>query len=278
MATEVKIGTSGFSFRDWKGPVYPPTIKDRDMLSYYEKELGFDTLEVNFTYYTLPTTASIEGMMNKTTQNFEFVVRSHREMTHEIWEDRERKRMKDTGEVFKKFVYGLKPMIDEGRLGCVLLQFPSFFWPNRQNHDYIISCKGQLKNIPTVVEFRNRAWVRESTWGLLRDNNLGFCVVDEPPLPRLMPFVPQATSEITYIRLHGRNKNWFKASREERYNYLYSEDELKGFLPEIEKLHQQARKGYIMFNNCHAGSAVKNALQLKKMMNMLKEEPKLFDR
>ncbi len=248
------------------------------MLSYYEKELGFDVLEVNFTYYTLPTTASITGMMNKTTQNFEFVVRSHREMTHEIWEDRERKRIKDTGEVFKKFIYGLKPMLDEGRLGCILLQFPSFFWPNRQNHDYIVSCKGRLEGIPTVVEFRNSAWVRDSTWEFLRDNNLGFCVVDEPALPRLMPFVPQATSEISYVRLHGRNKNWFKASREERYNYLYSEDELKGFLPEIEKLHQKARKGYIMFNNCHAGSAVKNALQLKKMMDRLKEEPKLFDR
>lgn len=276
---EVRIGTSGFSFQDWKGKVYPPTIKNRDMLSYYEKELRFDTLEVNFTYYTLPTTASINGMVNKTSQNFEFVVRSHKEMTHEIWEDRERKRIKDTSEVLKKFVYGLKPMIDQGRLGCILLQFPSFFWPNRQNHDYIVSCKEYLEDIPTVVEFRNRAWVRESTWSLLKDNNLGFCVVDEPSLPRLMPFVPKVTSEIAYIRFHGRNKNWFKASREERYNYLYSEEELKGFIPEIEKLHQDARKGYIMFNNCHAGSAVSNALQLKKIMGMAgEEEPKLFDR
>ena len=275
---KLRIGTSGFSFPDWKGKVYPADIKKQDMLSYYERELGFDTLEVNFTYYTLPTTASIKGMVNKTSRNFEFVVRSHKEMTHEIWEDRERKMIKDTREIFKIFVYGLKPMIDEGRLGCILLQFPSFFWPNRQNLDYIVSCKEQMGNVPTVVEFRNRAWVRESTWSFLKDNNLGFCVVDEPSLPRLMPFVPQVTSEISYVRLHGRNMNWFKASREERYNYLYSEEELKGLFPEIEKLHQGARKGYIMFNNCHAGAAVKNARQLKRMMGMAeKTEPKLFD-
>lgn len=262
----LKIGTSGFSFEDWRGTVYPQEIKKQDMLSFYEKELGFDTLEVNYTYYQLPFPRTMEAMARKTSENFTFVVRSHKEMTHEIWD--EEKKLLDTSDVFEKFRFGLQPLIDYKKLGCVLLQFPSFFWPNKENKDYLIRCREMLKDLPLVIEFRNSAWVKEETFTLLRENNFGYCTVDEPQIPRLMPFVPEVTSKIAYIRLHGRNKNWYNAPVSERYNYLYSDVELNEFVPRIREIGRRADVTYLFFNNCHGGAAAKNALKMKELFSI----------
>ncbi|MFH1625018.1 MAG: DUF72 domain-containing protein [Pseudomonadota bacterium] len=267
----IKVGTSGFQFQDWKGKVYPATIQNRDMLPFYEKELGFDTVEVNYTYYQLPSRKTSEGMIRKTSDKFEFVVRSHKEMTHDIWEDKTRKGFKDNGQVFARFKEGLVPMTESGRLGCVLIQFPSFFWPKKDNFEYMKLCQERLEGIPLVIEFRNRSWVGESTFRFLQENELGFCVVDEPELPRLMPLIPRSTSDIAYMRLHGRNTNWFDASREERYNYLYTEGEVRSFLPYVESLSEGKVRTFVFFNNCHAGFAAKNGLMMKKMLAIIEE-------
>jgi len=268
---EIRIGTSGFQFNDWKGVIYPRGLPDRDVLTYYEKVLGFDTLEVNYTYYRLPSPSTMERMVQKTSDKFEFVVRSFKEMTHEIWEDESRKTLRDTSEIFKKFKEGIIPMLDAGRLGCVLIQFPSFFWPKRDNFEYIERCHKWMMDVPLVIEFRNRAWVKESTFSFLRSNELGFCVVDEPQLSRLMPFIPETTSRIGYVRLHGRNKNWFEASREERYNYSYSEKELQEFSAPMREISENTVKTYVFFNNCHAGYAAKNGLMMKRILGIVKE-------
>lgn len=241
------------------------------MLPFYEKELGFDTLEINFTYYQLPPPNTMAGMVKKTSDDFEFVVRSHKEMTHEIWEDEQRKRIRDNSPVFEQFKEGLKPLIESGRLGCVLIQFPSFFWPNRDNFNYIKGCQERLAGILLVIEFRNKSWVRDSAFRFLEENGLGFCVVDEPQLPRLMPFVPKSTSSIGYFRLHGRNPNWFNAPREERYHYLYGKEDLNSFLPHIETISKEKIRTFIFFNNCHAGFAAKNGLMMKRLLGMIDE-------
>ncbi|MEA3489382.1 MAG: DUF72 domain-containing protein [Candidatus Omnitrophota bacterium] len=93
-----------------------------------------------------------------------FVVRSYREMTHEIWEDKDRTKLRDNRKVFKLFREGLEPLIQEGRLGCVLLQFPYFFLSNRDNFDYLQRCRDSLAGVDAVVEFRNRSWVKERTF------------------------------------------------------------------------------------------------------------------
>lgn len=263
---KLRIGTSGFQFEDWKGPIYPPDLPQSTMLSFYEKHLGFDTVEINFTYYRLPSPKTFEGMAKKTSDKFEFSVRSYKEMTHEIWEDNKRLRLKKNAKIFTLFREGLKPLIETKKLGCILIQFPYFFWPNTQNREYILRCKEYLDGPPLIIEFRNKSWVKENTFQFLQDNQLGFCVVDEPKLPQLMPYLPKITCPIGYLRFHGRNPNWFKATREERYNYFYSEDELKCFLPSIRHVVQSTKKTYIYFNNCHAGNAVKNAIYLKQVL------------
>jgi uncharacterized protein YecE (DUF72 family) len=267
----IKVGTSGYSFYDWKGPVYPPSLRNSDFLSYYENDLGLDTVEVNFTYYRLPTVRTTEGMARKVSDSFSFVVRSHKEMTHEIWSDSKRAQIKDNSAVFTQFIEGLKPMTERGNLRCLLLQFPVFFYPRSENEDYILECRNRMGDIPVVVEFRNKAWTSDRTFDFLKRNNLGYCIVDEPPLPRLVPYTPVTTSDIAYFRFHGRNMHWFKASKEERYNYLYSEEELKSFVPDIEKISKSGLNTLVFFNNCHAGAAARNALIMKKFLGLLDE-------
>ncbi len=262
----IKLGTSGFSFPDWKGTVYPKGIKDREMLTYYERELGFKTLEVNFTYYTLPSPHSFIGMSKKTSDGFEFVVKCFKGMTHEI-RDKGTKRIIDNREVFDKFIYSLQPLVLEGKLGCVLAQFPYSFFPNGENFAYLRSFKERLGGIPLVVEFRNTYWPKDSTFSFLEGIGVGYCVVDEPKLPKLMPFIPRATSEVGYFRLHGRNRNWFNVPSSVRYDYLYSDEELRSFVQPIREIEGQTAKTLIFFNNCHGGSAARNALELLKMLS-----------
>ncbi len=324
---EIRVGTSGFSFADWIGPVYPRGMRRRQMLEYYEQELGLDTVELNYTYYSMPVPRTLESMVKRTGEGFRFVVRSHKDMTHEIWEEedsryrrpdvrgqdggadketseagagRERKRMKDLGRVFRQFREGIEPLAASGKLGCVLVQLPSFFWPGPESYNYLQKLPEWLPDVPLVVEFRNRAWVRENTYQLLGQMGIGYCVVDEPRLPRLMPFDPRYTSETAYFRFHGRNRNWFVASRMERYNYLYSPAELQELAEPIAALAQTSlasvsdrRKGtdaklkktstaqsetgvmpkrvFVFFNNCHAGAAARNALMMKEMLGLIQQ-------
>ncbi len=261
----IKIGTSGFSFPDWKGIIYPDGIRERDMLSFYERELGFRALEVNFTYYTLPSQKSFSAMSKKTSEEFEFVVKAFRGMTHEL-RDKETGAMIDNQEIFKKFKYSLAPLMEEGKLACILAQFPYGFSPHRENFEYLERFKGGMEDIPLVFEFRNERWLREGILKFLENHGVGFCIVDEPKLPKLMPYLPKATSEIGYFRFHGRNPNWFNAPTSVRYDYLYSEGELKEFIPDIKDISQKTTRTLVFFNNCHAGSAAKNAAQMAKLL------------
>ena len=261
----IKVGTSGFSFPDWKGTVYPDGVREGEMLSFYEKELGFNALEVNFTYYTLPSQKSFAAMSKKTSKGFEFVVKAFKGMTHEI-KDKETGKMIDNHETFEKFKYSLVPLIDEGKLACVLAQFPWGFFPNRESVTYLEKFKEEMSDTPLVYEFRNRTWMKDQTLPFLERNGIGFCIVDEPNLPKLMPYLPRATSEIGYFRFHGRNPNWFNVPMKVRYDYLYTEGELKEFIPDIQDISKKTTKTFVFFNNCYSGSAAKNAVQMAKLV------------
>jgi uncharacterized protein YecE (DUF72 family) len=155
----------------------------------------------------------------------------------------------------------------EGRLTAILAQFPYSFHAIKDNYDYLGIFKERLRDIPVVVEFRNHSWHNEMSLKFLKENNIGYCIVDEPRLKGLMPYNPTTTTDIDYFRFHGRNANWFDASTSERYDYLYTQDELKPFMSGIRNIATAARKTIVMINNCHAGKAARNAL---KMIEMLK--------
>jgi len=269
--TSVKVGTSGFSFPDWKGTVYPKKIKPSEMLSYYEQELGFNLCELNYTFYRLPDPYTIDRLAQRVGKDFEFTVKGFREMTHEIWEDKERKVIKGTKlirDIFKAFTLGIEPLAVGRKLGAILLQFPTFFKLNESNIEYLEKCKEWLKPFPLVIEFRNSEWLKKDIYDLMEKDKMGFCVVDEPQLPRLLPYQPRATSDIGYFRFHGRNQHWYGADTKERYNYLYSKTELMEFLPGIKKVNKQTKKTFVLFNNCFMGQSAVNAAQMRDLLGI----------
>lgn len=255
----IRIGTSGFSYDDWKGRFYPDSIKKADMLRYYARQ--FNTCEINSSYYTIPGEASFAGMARKTPDDFEFVVKAHKDMTHAKQPERE---------LFEIFLGSIGPLKHEGKFGCVLAQYPQSCHYSDENKDRLLQFRDWIGDTTTVIEFRSADWVRDETFDLLRELNFGFCSVDEPHLEGLMPGVTAATSDIGYVRFHGRNyRQWHQHEQaHERYNYLYSEEELQPWVPKVTDIEHKTAKTYVFFNNHYQGKSAQNARMFAAMLGM----------
>jgi uncharacterized protein YecE (DUF72 family) len=257
------IGTSGFSYADWVGPFYPEGTKSREFLRLYAEE--FSTCELNFSYYRIPEARTLESMVARTPDRFLFTLKANREMTHE---------REETEAAFSQFVSALHPLVRAEKLGCILVQFPWGFKNTPDNVDYLKLCRERLVDagtgaaLPAVVEFRNRGWIVEETFELLRELGLGYCCVDQPRFRSLIPPIARATSDIAYVRFHGRNAaKWWKHDEAwERYDYAYSAEELQDWVPKIEELDAQAQETYIFANNHWQGQAVDTARQLRMLL------------
>jgi uncharacterized protein YecE (DUF72 family) len=162
-------------------------------------------------------------------------------------------------------------MADQGKLGCVLCQFPWGFKRTARNEEYVQRLPELLPGWPIVVEYRNVEWVSQATFEALRSAGLGFCCVDEPRLRGLFPPLAVYTSPTAYVRFHGRNaKSWWNHSdASERYNYLYTSDELNEWIPKIRDLAQNTEHVFVFFNNCHAGQAATNAQMMESLLGLI---------
>ncbi len=230
----------------------------KDWLLYYARE--FIACEINATYYTLLKSAVMESMVSKTGDGFLFSVKANKQMTHE---------RENNAEVFKVFREMLRPLIERGKMGCVLAQFPNSFRFNASNRDYVEGFREKMGDLPVVIEFRNAGWLREDVFSWLSRYELGFCCVDEPPIPNLLPSIAEVTSKIAYVRFHGRNKEkwWQHEHAYERYDYTYSPEELDEWIPKIHKLDQTAEKTFVFANNHWRGQAVSTIRQLRMMLD-----------
>ena len=253
----IYIGTSGFSYDDWVGPYYPEGLDKKDWLTFYAKE--FKTLEINFTYYRMPSPRTLAQMAHKVPEDFLFTVKATKEMTHTRDAD---------ATLFPKFVEALHPLQEAGKFGAVLAQFPASFHKTPENVDYLRAFRTQLGDLPVVVEFRNADWLTDETFDLLKQENLGFCCVDEPRLKGLLPPIARATADVAYVRFHGRNaKKWWQHEEAyERYDYTYQPEELREWTPKIEQLNQETRKTFVFANNHYRGQGIDTARQLKLML------------
>jgi uncharacterized protein YecE (DUF72 family) len=253
----ILVGTAGFSYEDWGG-FYPEGLAARDRLIYYARH--FPVVEIDYTYYRMPTARTLAGMGHKTPDGFRFLIKTFRGLTHEVTEE--------TPGLFRQYRAALQPLVDQGKLGCVLAQFPWKFSAQPANRDYLQRLREALPDVPVVVEFRHVSWVTSDTFRDLREMGLGFCCVDEPPLRGLLPRVAAATSSLGYVRFHGRNSaRWWKHEHAwQRYDYLYRTDELEEWLPKIRDLDRQTSETYAIFNNCHAGQAATNARDLQSLL------------
>ncbi len=260
----VMIGTSGYSFPDWVGPFYPPGLASNQFLPYYAQH--FTIVEVNVTYYRIPPPQTLEQMQRKTPPGFRFMVKLHGSFTHE--------RSLEENSV-RDFHAALGPLKAAGKYEGLLAQFPWGFRRNDRAERHLSNLRAAFPAERLFVEFRHDSWAGADVPELLRTKQLGYCVVDEPKLEGLMPPVPWITSEDAYVRFHGRNAaNWWARGEgsKDRYDYNYSEQELREWLRRIGEMAEQARRTYLFFNNCHAGQAARNA---KLMQELIRQQTTL---
>ncbi|MEW6723560.1 MAG: DUF72 domain-containing protein [Bacillota bacterium] len=257
----IMVGTAGYSYSDWRGCFYPSDIRPGEMLRFYARR--FPVVELDFSYYRMPNARTMAGIGARVPPGFRLAVKANRSMTHGGAEGGD-----GSDEAFAQFRVAVEPLVGTGQLACVLAQFPWSFSPSAMTLAYLRSWPRLLAGLPTVVEFRNSQWVKAEYFEFLRELGLGFCAVDEPQLPGLIPPVVAVTSPLSYLRFHGRNAaRWWKHEAAwERYDYLYREDELAEWLPRIREMDDASGQVLVLFNNCHRGQAATNAMMLEKML------------
>ncbi len=252
------LGTSGYSYADWRGVYYPPDLPEQDRLAFYAAE--FSAVELDFTYYRMPTADHLQEMAAQTPEGFRFAVKAHQDITHNRRAD---------PVPLAQFRAALAPLQGAGKLGAVLLQFPHSFRRSEQNAAYIRRCAGELPDLPLVVEFRHSDWLTRRTLALLRELGVGFCNVDMPGLPGLLPKTAWVTAPTAYVRLHGRNadKWWQHEQAWERYNYMYSQKELDEWAPHLHEMNEQAQDLFVFANNHWQGQSIDAIRQLRLILD-----------
>ncbi len=258
----VRIGPAGWSYKDWESVVYPqkPGAKF-DPLEYLAR--FFDTIEINSSFYRPPTASTTKSWAKRVARNpdFSFTAKLHRIFTHE--------RGKATAEDERAFRLGIDELANAEKLGAVLLQFPWSFKNMAEDRVFLTKLINRFKDYPLVVEVRHASWNTAATYEEFGNLGVGVCNIDQPLFKRSIKPAALTTSSVGYVRLHGRNyQNWFReaAPRDERYNYLYSVNELEPWIARIREVAKEARETYVITNNHFLGKAVVNALEIKSVI------------
>ena len=266
MSNRIRVGPAGWSYKDWEGTVYPQLPGSKfDPLEYLAR--FFDTIEINSSFYR-PFTASTAKSWAKrvaAAPDFLFAAKLHRVFTHE--------RGKATAADEKAVREGMDALAAAGKLGAVLVQFPWSFKNTDDDRVYLSRLLDRFKDYPLVLEVRHSSWNTPQIYEWLDEIDVGICNLDQPLFARSIKPAAETTSQIGYVRLHGRNyQDWFreKAPRDDRYNYLYSIDELEPWITRIKEIAAKTKESYVITNNHFRGQAVVNALEIK---STLKEEP-----
>jgi uncharacterized protein YecE (DUF72 family) len=282
--TSVRIGTSGWSYPEgrgtWNGVFYPPRgargFRAGDELSYYAEH--FDTVEVNSTFYRQPSAPTTARWVAQTPAGFEFSVKLYQAFTHVTpvgrgaLADRTPRPVSalprpapGEADVFRA---GVEPLAASGKLGAVLAQFPPGFHCSPESLDYVAGLLETLRDYPVAVELRHRSWsdAGTATAEVLGRFQAAWVQIDEPKfrLSIRQDLVPNI-ERFSYMRLHGRNAAqwWSPEAPEDRYNYLYSREELQPFAAAARVGRSDVRKAYLYLNNHFAAKAVVNAAVLK---------------
>ena len=252
-----RIGPAGWAYKDWGGIVYPERrprgFSELSFLARY-----FDTIEINVSFYRPLAAKTAADWLEKICDNrhFRFTAKLWRGFTHE------RTASAEDEKIFKE---GFAPLLDAGRFGALLLQFPWSFRNSPENRDYVASLRGRFADYPLVLEVRHVSWAEPGMLDWLAQLGLGLCNIDQPLFKRSITPSALTTSALGYIRLHGRNyQSWFRENKfaGERYDYLYSLPELGPWLDRIKTVERAAEDTYVVTNNHYLGKAVVNALEM----------------
>ena len=277
------------------GLFYPPSVKTpEERLRFYASQ--FPVVEVDSSYYGMPSERNSALWVERTPEPFQFHFKAFRLFTHHPTplralptdmrealpgkvQDKGNLYLRDipseaVQELWRRFEDALLPLESAGKLGLVLFQFPSWFLPSYESSDHILTCQERLPQYRLAVEFRNASWLndrnRERTFRFLRDHGLTYVCVDEPQgFASSVPPEAVATSDIAYVRFHGRNSQRWEArgaSASERFNYYYTYRELEEWVSRVRYLQEEAGEVYLMFNTNYQDQGVVNAQKMAALL------------
>jgi uncharacterized protein YecE (DUF72 family) len=295
----IRVGTCSWTDPTMVRAWYPPSVRSAaDRLRYYAAH--FDTVEVNSSYYGIPTPDNARLWAERTPPGFLFHVKAFAMMTrHGVKPEQLPPPLRDgrqfeldrggrilhpdpalRADSFALFGDALEPLRTAGKLGVILMQFPPYFVAHDANREYIAWASARLAPDRMAVEFRHNSWVQpgvlEETLQLLESLGASYVCVDEPRMQtaNALPPIAAATSDIGYVRFSGRNAATWNArvpTAAERFRYLYQEEELREWVEPIRSLSGQTQTTYVMFNNCFADYAPRNARQMMSLLDVTAE-------
>ncbi len=273
MIPAIKIGPAGWSYKDWDGIVYPPSLKKEKHPVEYLAQY-FDLIEINTSFYghIKPEVGLLWCRKARAVnRGFTFTAKLNKAFTHSpvaVIESTSAATIRPHAEDEKLAKAGLDVLAGEGMLGALLAQFPISFKNTGANRAYLESLVDRFAEYPLAVEVRHATWNNEDTLEYFAKKGVSFCNIDQPRLGRAIGPTEHVTAPLAYVRLHGRNyEKWFCSdSRDDRYNYLYTEPELKVWKQHIDGIAAKAKVTFVVTNNHFEGKAAVNALQLKHLV------------
>jgi uncharacterized protein YecE (DUF72 family) len=272
---EIRVGTAGWSYKDWEGVFYPPGMQRQKRHALEFLAQCFDVVEINTSFYghIKPELAKLWGRkVDAVNPKFVFTAKLHRSFTHSpiaVMEPTSAATIRPNDEDEKLAREGLDALASAGKLGALLIQFPVSYKNTSLNREYLESLLRQFIEFPRVVEVRHESWNNPETLSYFTERSVAFCNIDQPLIGRSLGATEHVTSPVGYVRLHGRNYDqWFEAEKSaDRYNYFYSEAELAGWKEKIERIAKKAEVTYVVANNHFEAKAGVNALQLRHMLS-----------
>jgi uncharacterized protein YecE (DUF72 family) len=257
----IRIGPAGWAYKDWAGIVYP-SEKKRGFEPLQYISAYFDTVEINTSFYgpIAAKTATTWLKQVAARNEFRFTAKLWRRFTHELNAHNEDERqVKD----------GFAPLLEAGRLGAVLLQFPWSFRNNEEHREYLARLRDRFPEYPLVLEVRHASWNEPGILDFLESLEIALCNIDQPLFKRSIKPSAIVTAATGYIRLHGRNyQHWFSANVQshERYDYLYPLEELDPWVDRIKEVARHSKDTYAISNNHYLGKAAVNALEISSIL------------
>ncbi|GLW11483.1 hypothetical protein Misp01_66110 [Microtetraspora sp. NBRC 13810] len=270
---------------------YPHGVTSpEERLRYYASQ--FPLVEVDSSYYAPPGESTVALWRDRTPAGFTFNVKAfslltqhptrpaalYKDLRERLGESKKNLYLRDVPadvaeQVWDRFLAALAPLREAGKLGALLFQFPQWFPIARRNKQYILECRERCAPVPICVEFRNHTWMSKEnqaeTLDFLRSHEVPYVSVDMPQgYPTSIPPVLAATADLAVVRFHGHSAKWTSKDVHERFGYLYGEEELRRWVPDLRRLAEDADTTHVLMNNCYRDHAQLNAAQLARLLPM----------
>jgi uncharacterized protein YecE (DUF72 family) len=261
---DVLIGTCGYSYHEWVGPVYPAGTKPGGYLACYAGL--FPTVELDFAFYSMPRAENLAKMLVDGGPGLSFSIKAFQELTHRV----DPAKWTDVAERYLEAIGPLRepsPGFPGGRLEAVLFQFPYQFGYTPENRRYLGKLLDYFQGVPCAVEFRRADWYTGRVIEGMKERKIPLVALDMPDLRGLPPQMDVVTADLAYIRLHGRNReSWWGSDAAARYDYLYADRELEAWADRLERIAEQTHRILVYFNNHPKGKAARNAQTLGRLL------------